>query len=69
LNKFAPILAPNPEPSKPDAAPAKFALYNLTVNAGSVGFSDYVGGKTPRVHSLRKLHLGVPFLRSLEFQR
>ncbi len=67
----------NPAPAKsdttkPDPAPAKFSLYNLTINAGSADFSDYSGvsvGKTPRVHSLRKLHLGVPFLSNLESQR
>lgn len=50
------------------SAPLQFALYNLTLNGGAVDFTDH----TPtgvRQHSLRALHLAVPFLSTLESKR
>ena len=50
------------------SAPLRFALYNLELSDGSVDFTDHVGGAV-QSHTLRKLHLGVPFLSSFDSQR
>lgn len=49
-------------------APLQFALYNLTLNGGSVDFADHTASGL-RQHSLRALHLAVPFLSTLESKR
>lgn len=55
-------------PAKPDSAPVRFALYNVVVNNGQIDFADQVG-KQQRMHTVRKLHLAVPFLSNLESKR
>jgi hypothetical protein len=55
-------------PSKPDAKPQAFALYNLTLNGGSVDFTDELPGGA-RHHTVRGLHLAVPFLSTLDSKR
>lgn len=52
----------------PPAAPLKFALYNLVLNGGALDFTDRVG-QTERQHTLRELHLALPFLSNLDSQR
>lgn len=47
---------------QPAGGPAGFALYNLALTGGSVDFHDDVVG---RVHTLRGLQLGLPFLSNL----
>ncbi len=49
-------------------APLQFALYNLTLNGGSVDFSDHRASGL-RHHSLRALNLAVPFVSTLESKR
>lgn len=56
-----------PEPSQP-AAPLAFALYNLTLNGGSVDFADQLPGGERR-HTVRGLNLAVPFLSTLNSKR
>ncbi len=65
---IAHLAKPNEAASKSTAGEPKFALYNVTINDGSIDFTDVVG-KTKRLHTLRKLNLGVPFLSNLESQR
>lgn len=56
-----------PAPQQP-AAPLQFALYNLTLNGGAVDFTDqFPGGE--RRHTVRSLHLAVPFLSTLASKR
>lgn len=55
-------------PSQPDAKPQAFALYNLTLNGGSVDFTDELPGGA-RHHTVRGLHLAVPFLSTLDSKR
>ncbi|TXH89086.1 MAG: DUF748 domain-containing protein [Rhodoferax sp.] len=52
----------------PSTSPARFALYNLEVRGGEIDFTD----TTPRgavQHSVRKLHLALPFVSTLPTQR
>ena len=53
------------QPASPQAAPARFAIYNIQVDAGEIVFDD-----RPRavVHHVANLTLGVPFLSSLPSQ-
>jgi hypothetical protein len=57
LQRFA--TAPDPPA---DAAPARFALFNLRVADGQIRFDDRT---VDRQHLLRELHLDLPFLSSL----
>jgi uncharacterized protein involved in outer membrane biogenesis len=50
-----------PTPDKPDE-PARFALYNLKLQGGSVEFDDR---PVQRVHQLQDLQVAVPFLSNL----
>ena len=50
------------------SAPLPFALYNLTLNGGSVDFTDHLS-TGERHHTLRALHLAVPFLSTLASKR
>ena len=52
----------------PASAPLKFALYNVTLNAGAVDFTDR-SSQTARQHSLRGVQLALPFLSNLDAQR
>jgi uncharacterized protein involved in outer membrane biogenesis len=56
----------------PDETPAgatpRFALYNLTLQGGSVDYTDRAGTKT-QVHTLRDLQVSVPFVSSFDSQR
>jgi len=60
LNKASASAAPS--------APLPFALYNLTLNGGAVDFTDRLS-TGERHHTLRALHLAVPFLSTLESKR
>jgi hypothetical protein len=52
----------------PASAPMPFALYNLTINGGSVDFLDRLPSGV-RHHTLRALQMAVPFLSTLESKR
>jgi len=52
-----------PAEPRANAEPARFALYNLRLTDGSVHFDDRPKG---RVHEVRAIQLGVPFLSNLE---
>jgi hypothetical protein len=54
--------------STPASAPLPFALYNLTINGGAVDFTDHLP-TGERHHTLRALHLAVPFLSTLASKR
>lgn len=54
--------------TEPAGAPLRFALHNITLNDGSVNFVDRMGA-TERSHTLRKLHIAIPFLSNLASQR
>ncbi|OGB29734.1 MAG: hypothetical protein A3F78_17825 [Burkholderiales bacterium RIFCSPLOWO2_12_FULL_61_40] len=58
----------NAPSDQPPSAPLKFALYNVTLNAGAVDFTDR-STQTERKHSLRGVHLALPFLSNLDAQR
>jgi hypothetical protein len=62
LARFA---QPQPDPAEA-AAPLRFALYNLTLEQGSIEFIDDAVGRT---HAVRDLRIAVPFLSSLPSQR
>ena len=53
-------------PADPTSQPARFALYNLALNGGSVDFVDSTVGRT---HEVRDLQVSVPFLSNLDSQR
>ena len=53
---------------KPPSAPLSFALFNVILAGGSVEFGDR-SAKVERKHSLRQLHLGLPFLSNLDSSR
>lgn len=50
------------------SAPLPFALYNLTLNGGAVDFTDRLP-TGERHHTLRALHVAVPFLSTLASKR
>ena len=50
----------------PSSEPAKFALYNVTLNGGAADFTDQTVGRT---HTLRDLRLALPFLSNLDALR
>ncbi len=54
------------EPSDPNKAPARFALYNLKLDGGEITFDDKPAG---RVHELKNLVVSLPFLSSFESSR
>ncbi len=60
---LARVFAPS---ERPPAEPARFALYNLALSDGAVEFQDDTVG---RLHSLRSLQLGLPFLSNLPADR
>ena len=55
-------------PSQPDAAPARFSLYNVELQDGSFDLTDQAVAPT-RMQRVRHLQLSLPFLSSLEAQR
>lgn len=58
-------LAAGPPPD-PNAKPARFAIYNIAINGGSVDFDDQT---VKRKHELRDFVLKVPFLSNLDSKR
>ncbi|MEY4884531.1 MAG: hypothetical protein RIS34_2385 [Pseudomonadota bacterium] len=54
------------KPADPNAAPPRFALFNLALVNGSLDFVDQAVSKT---HEMRDLNLSVPFLSNLESRR
>ena len=54
--------------TEPPSAPLPFALYNLTLNNGAVNFSNRLPSGEHH-HALSALHLGVPFLSTLDSMR
>ena len=60
------LTRPPEKPVDKDAAPARFALFNLALSGGAVDFADKTVGKT---HELRDLNLRVPFLSNLDDRR
>ncbi|QNK67981.1 DUF748 domain-containing protein [Variovorax sp. PAMC26660] len=53
-------------PPDPNAKPARFAIYNIAINGGSVDFDDQT---VKRKHELRDFVLKVPFLSNLASKR
>ncbi|MET3378512.1 protein of unknown function [Variovorax sp. OV084] len=53
-------------PPDPNAKPARFAIYNIAINGGSVDFDDQT---VKRKHELRDFVLKVPFLSNLDSKR
>ncbi len=51
------------EPTAPDADPPRFAVYNLRLSGGELQFDDR---PRQRVHHLRSVELGLPFLSNME---
>ena len=54
-----------PTDTAPSATPS-FAIYNISLTRGAVDFVDQAVGKT---HTVRDLHLSLPFLSNLDSQR
>ncbi|HEV8692075.1 MAG TPA: DUF748 domain-containing protein, partial [Ideonella sp.] len=50
-------------PASPDEPPPQFALYNLRLSGGEVQFDDK---PKSRVHRLRAIELGLPFLSNMD---
>ena len=53
-------------PSDPNAEPARFAIYNISIKNGAVDFDDQT---VKRKHELRDFALDVPFLSNLASKR
>jgi hypothetical protein len=53
-------------PPDPNAKPARFAIYNIAINGGTVDFDDQT---VKRKHELRDFVLQVPFLSNLDSKR
>ena len=56
----------NTPPDTPAGAPPRFAVYNITLTGGAVDLVDQTFKTT---HTLRDLHLTLPFLSNLDSQR
>ena len=52
----------NAKPSDPNAAPARFALSNISVHNGDIVFDDQ---STKANHHVEQLELGIPFIANL----
>lgn len=52
--------------AEPASSPLQFAFYNLELSGGEMDFEDQ---STHTTHTLRELHLAVPFLSNLPSQR
>ena len=66
---FDDILARLAKPSDPpSASPARFALYNLELRGGAIDFTDTTAQGAVQ-HTVRKMHLAVPFVSTLPTQR
>ncbi len=64
---FDDVLAKLKTPSdKPAGAPPRFAVYNIALTGGAVDLADQALKTT---HTLRDLHLSLPFLSNLDSQR
>ncbi|WP_295957607.1 DUF748 domain-containing protein [Rhodoferax sp.] len=64
---FDDVLAKLNTPSdKPAGAPPHFAVYNIAITGGAVDLTDQALKTT---HTLRDLHLSLPFLSNLDSQR
>ena len=50
-------------PAKPDDGPAPVAVYNIELTGGEFRLDDRAAGM---VHELKALHLGIPFLSTLD---
>ncbi|RYZ13194.1 MAG: DUF748 domain-containing protein [Comamonadaceae bacterium] len=55
-----------PAPDAKPGEPARFAIYNIVVQGGSVDFLDE---RVRRTHQVRELSLSIPFLSNLASQR
>jgi hypothetical protein len=53
---------------KPPSTPPRFALYNVVLRDGSVDYVDH-SDKLERTHTVRGLHLSLPFLSNLDSKR
>ena len=51
------------KPAPPDEGPAEAALYNIELTDGELRLDDRTAGM---VHELKALHLGIPFLSTLD---
>ncbi|TXJ02160.1 MAG: DUF748 domain-containing protein [Aquabacterium sp.] len=58
---MARLMAPSPEP-KPNAEPARFAVFNIEVRDGMLRYTDRV---LKQEHRVEQLQLGVPFVSNL----
>lgn len=64
LDDIVKRLASAPEKTpKPDEGPAEAALYNIELTDGELRLDDKTAGM---VHELKALHLGIPFLSTLD---
>ena len=59
---FSDLLAGLSGPADPKAAPARFALANISVHDGDIRFDDKVLGTS---HRIDRIELGIPFLANL----
>jgi hypothetical protein len=62
LQRLAPV------PGAAPSAALEFALYNISVNDGSLAFRDQQGSEM-RTHNLHKLQIAVPFVSNMESHR
>jgi uncharacterized protein involved in outer membrane biogenesis len=53
---------------EPPGSPLRFALFNLELSNGAIDFDDQIGLREHK-HSVRNLHLALPFLSNLDSKR
>lgn len=58
-------IAAQPKEKEPESKPARFALYNIDLNGGSIDFDDKT---VDRKHEVRELRLSLPFISNLPSQ-
>ncbi|WP_243373742.1 DUF748 domain-containing protein [Geotalea sp. SG265] len=55
-----------PKNEKKSDSPAYFSLNNITVSGGSIDFDDRAA-KAPKMHTLRKVNIAVPFISNIPY--
>ena len=55
-----------PKKEKEPASPSYFSLNNITITGGSIDFDDRAA-KTPKLHTVRKMAIAVPFISNIPY--
>ncbi|ACM19615.1 DUF748 repeat protein [Geotalea daltonii FRC-32] len=63
---FSDIPERMPKSEKKSSSPTLFSLNNITVTGGSINFDDRAA-RTPKLHTVRRMHIAVPFISNIPY--